>query len=242
MKIKCESCQKSFIIDETKYPKLPESVQCPNCKNPIKISSTGRDELNFNNGSQLKEEVILKIREDILREIFSLLPLNLPQKGNRKNYSIEEKPKALICEDEKIFQDVLKESILRLGYDVEIASSTKMACEILKRNDYELVTVDNRFPDDVEGGFKILAAINSLPPEKRRKMFVAFISADLATMDTNSAFVYGANLTVAKKDIKKIESIISQGMEENEKRYRTFFAVLEEVKRSEYTIPPNTKS
>ncbi len=242
MKIKCESCQKSFVIDEAKYPKIPEKIQCPNCKNPIIVSLAGKQVPDLKKNSDLEEVAIQKIKEDLLKEIFALLPLNLPKKGDRKKSSLEEKPKALICEDEKIFQDFLKESIEKMGYVVEIAPSSKMACEILKKNDYELVTVDNRFPDDPEGGFKILAAINSLPPDKRRKMLVAFISADLATMDTNSAFVYGANLTVAKKDIKKIESIISKGMEENEKRYRTFFEVLEEVKRSEYVVPPNSKS
>ncbi|MCX7830408.1 MAG: response regulator [Acidobacteria bacterium] len=196
---------------------------------------------NLKENIEIGEDAIAKIKEELIKEIFSLLPINLPKKGDRKGYLSDEKPRALICEDEQIFQEALKESISRLGYETEIAPSSKMACEILKKNDYDLVTVDNRFPDDAEGGFKILASINSLPPEKRRKMFVAFISADLATMDTNSAFVYGANLTVAKKDIKKIEAILSQGMEENEKRYRTFFEVLEDVKRSEYTIPQGSK-
>ncbi|MFB3851821.1 MAG: response regulator [Acidobacteriota bacterium] len=237
MKIQCQSCQKLFVIDESKYPKLPESVKCPNCKNQITLSQKE----NVKESPEINEELAAKIKEELIKEIFSLLPLNIPRKKERKNYIADDKPKALICEDEQMFQEVLKESIGRLGYEVEIAPSSKMALEILKRNEYDLVTVDNRFPDDPEGGFKILNAINSLPPEKRRKMFVAFISADLATMDTNSAFVYGANLTVAKKDIKKIESILSQGMEENEKRYRTFFEVWEEVKRSEYIIPPNNK-
>ena len=237
MKIECKFCQKSFVIDETKYPKLPESVKCPNCKNLIYINQGNE----LKQSGKLEEIDLAKIKEELLKEIFSLLPIKLPKKSERKSLLADEKPKALVCEDEQIFQEVIKESIGRLGYEVEIAPSSKMACEILKKNEYDLVTVDNRFPDDAEGGFKILNSINSLPPEKRRKMFVAFISADLATMDTNSAFVYGANLTVAKKDIKKIEAILSQGMEENEKRYRTFFEVWEEVKRSEYIIPPNTK-
>lgn len=238
MKIECKSCQKFFFIDENKYTKLPESVKCPNCKSPIFLNQDDK----LKQEHKTEEIDVTKIKEELLKEIFSLLPLNFPKKSERRNFLADEKPKALICEDEQIFQEVLKESIERLGYEVEIAPSSKMACEILKKNEYHLVTVDNRFPDDPEGGFKILNIINSLPPEKRRKIFVAFISADLATMDTNSAFVYGANLIIAKKDIRKIETIISQGMEENEKRYKTFYEVLEEVRKSEYiVIPPNAK-
>lgn len=237
MKIQCDSCKKMFLIDETKFNNLPESIKCPNCQN--KISLTSKNE--FRKNCEIDEESIKKIKEKILKEILSLLPLNFPKKNENRDVVDDDKPKALACEDEQLFQQVLKDSIERLGCEVEIAPSSKMACELLKKNEYEIITVDNRFPDDPEGGFKILSTINSLPPEKRRKMFVAFISADLATMDTNSAFVYGANLTVAKKDIKKIEAILSQGIEENKKRYRTFFEVLEEVKRSEYLLPSSGK-
>lgn len=237
MKIQCDSCKKVFLIDETKFNDLPESIKCPNCQN--KISLTLKKEFRKNGG--IDDDSIKEIKDEILKEILSFLPLNLPKKNEKRDVVSDDKPKALVCEDEQLFQQVLKESIERLEYEVEIAPSSKMACELLKKSEYEIVTVDNRFPDDPEGGFKILSAINSLPPEKRRKMFVAFISADLATMDTNSAFVYGANLTVAKKDIKKLEAILSQGIEENQKRYRTFFEVLEEVKRSEYLFPPSSK-
>ena len=125
--------------------------------------------------------------------------------------------KALVCEDEAMFQQVISEALTNLGYKVEIKADTAKAVKAIQKNRYSLVTVDHRFPDDEEGGFKILQEINGLPPEIRRKMFVAYISADLATMDTNSAFILGANLTVSKNDIKSIEKIITQGMREHEK-------------------------
>lgn len=91
------------------------------------------------------------------------------------------------------------------------------------------MTVDNRFPDDPDGGYKILQAINALPPDRRRKLFVAFISADLATMDLNSAFILGANLTVGKKDVRRLDKILSEGIREHDRRYRVFFQVEQEV-------------
>lgn len=235
MQIKCENCQKGFLIDEKKYEKLPEAIKCPNCSSPIKLGIEKKVEEN----GILEKELIEKVKEEVLKELLALLPFKF-QKDSRLNFS-EDKPKALVCEDEQLFYEILKTSLLSLGYEVEVATSSKMALEMVKKEEYAIITVDNRFPDDEEGGFKILSQINSLPPDKRRKMFVAFISADLATMDTNSAFIYGANLTVAKKDIKKIGTILSSGLEEHSKRYKTFFEVLEEVKKSELQVVPQTK-
>ena len=239
MQIKCENCQKVFIIDETKYEKLPEAIKCPSCKNPINL--TKEKKVADPDPKSDTNLLVQKVKEEVLKELLALLPLKV-QKGIGGGLGLDgDKPKVLVCEDEPLFYEILKTSLSKLGYDVEVATASRMACEMIKKNEYTIITVDNRFPDDEEGGFQILSTINGLPPDKRRKIFVAFISADLATMDTNSAFVYGANLTVSKKDIKKIDSIIAQGLEEHSKRYRTFFEVLEEVKRSELNIEPRTK-
>ncbi len=89
--------------------------------------------------------------------------------------------------------------------------------------------MDNRLPDDPEGGTQILQAINAMPPDQRRRMFVAFISADLGTMDTQSAFVLGANLTVGKKDLRKLDKILHQAIREHDRIYNIFRSVHDEL-------------
>jgi len=233
MQITCLSCQKSFLIDETRYPVMPKAFKCPGCGS--QIPTGGQDAAPKEKPQpQAKEEDASSIKDQILRELLSYLPIN---KKNQKEEEEDEdlKPKALVCDDEQMFQELLRSALVKMGYSVDIAESTTKSIDLIRKNDYAVVTVDNRFPDDPEGGFKILGAANGLPPEKRRKLFIAFISADLATMDTNSAFVYGANLTVAKKDTKKMEQILRQGLQDHDRQYRTFFEVWEEVKRAEIT-------
>ena len=140
---------------------------------------------------------------------------------------------ALVCEDEALFQEVMKEALGKLGYRVDVAGTVGAAVEFVRKQTYEIITVDNRFPDEPEGGFRILQEINALPPEKRRKIFVAFVSADLATMDTNSAFILGANLTVSKKDVRRLDRILAQGRIDQERLYRVFFQVKDELERAE---------
>ena len=233
MQIKCLSCQKSFLIDESKYPVMPKAFKCPGCGS--QIPTAGQDgEPKEKPQPPVKTEDAASIKDQILRELLSYLPINRKDQGE-EDEDDELKPKALVCDDEQMFQELLRSALVKLGYSVDVADSTAKSIDLIRKNDYAVVTVDNRFPDDPEGGFKILGAANGLPPEKRRKLFIAFISADLATMDTNSAFVYGANLTVAKKDTKKIEQILRQGLQDHDRQYRTFFEVWEEVKRAEIT-------
>lgn len=141
--------------------------------------------------------------------------------------------KALICDDEEIFQTAIRTAVKRLGYRAEVAPDCGAALDKVMSGSYDLVTVDNRFPDNPEGGLQILQAINALPPDNRRNMFVAFISADLATMDTNSAFILGANLTVSKKDIRRLDKVLSEGIREHDRVYKLFHQVHEEIHRQE---------
>jgi len=140
---------------------------------------------------------------------------------------------ALVCEDEALFQVAISEILERQGYAVDLAVSKAAALEALGRKQFGLVTVDNCYGDDPEGGFAILQSINALPPETRRSMYVAFVSVDLSTMDTRSAFILGANLTVSKKDVKKLDRILSQGMREHANLYRVFRKVEEELQKAE---------
>jgi CheY-like chemotaxis protein len=140
---------------------------------------------------------------------------------------------ALVVDDESIFQLAISEALQSLRYRVETAPDKKTALDMLSRRSYDLVTVDNRLPDDPEGGMQVLQSINAMPPDQRRRMFVAFISADLSTMDTQSAFVLGANVTVGKKDIRRLDKILQQAIKEHDKIYNIFRAVHEELQRQE---------
>jgi CheY-like chemotaxis protein len=139
---------------------------------------------------------------------------------------------ALVCEDEALFQVAISEALEKLGFQVETAKSKQESLEALGRKSFGLVTVDNRFPDDAEGGYAILQQINAMNPEVRRRMTVAFISADLSTMDTQSAFILGANLTVSKKDVRRLDQILLQGIREHRNAYKVFQEVQEEILRS----------
>lgn len=259
MQIACTACKKSFALDDAKVPNHPFAVKCPSCQTRIAVTppaaaapsspaapalppntmpppgppesaAPGAEEgppasgLNGPGWDKLKREVTL----EILKGLGIKAPADL-----QDDDEFAEAPMALVCEDEPMFQEVMKEALQKLGFRVDVASTVDAALPLVRKQSHEIITVDNRFPDDPEGGFRILQEVNGLPPERRRKIFVAFVSADLATMDTNSAFILGANLTVSKKDLKRLERILAQGRVEHEKLYRVFYQVKEELERAE---------
>lgn len=253
MQIQCPECKKSFPLPADRVPKAATVYKCPSCGGRIPVSPAGEAKAEapeprvaaspvpapVSVGSEaspapsgapgdLPPEVLDQLRLTVTREILRSLglrgsDLETEEEGGGGDHL------ALVCEDEELFQGVISETLRGMGYRVEVASSVKAALEKIPQGFHSLVTVDNRFPDDPDGGYKILQAINALPPDRRRKIYVAFISADLATMDLNSAFILGANLTVGKKDIKRLDKILAEGVREHDRRYHVFNHVEQEV-------------
>lgn len=253
MKVACPGCSRAFSVDESKLPPGPVVLKCPACggriplpppasaappepPNPALLKTPPPSDLEAPSRVQLPEAgspAWERLRREVTREVLRSLGLGASVEEEGKGLGPGGEKEALVCEDEALFQVAVAEALERMGYKVELASTRDAALEALRKNRYDLVTVDNCFPDDPEGGYAILQAINALPPEVRRRMYVAFVSVDLSTMDTRSAFILGANLTVSKKDVKRLDRILAEGMQAHEKLYRVFRQVEEELQRAE---------
>ena len=238
MRVQCPRCNKAYSIPDEKLPAAPSAFTRTACGGKVVVQpptspATDPDAVPPAASAAgqaaplLSEKQMDALRREVTREI--LRSLGLAAIGQEGREDEEETSVALICEDEDLFQNVIGESLSKLKYHCDAAPTAKASLERLAAVPYSMVTVDSRFPDDPEGGYKILQAINALPPERRRKMFVAFISADLSTMDLNSAFILGANVTVGKKDIKRLDKILSEGIKEHEQRYRVFLQAEQEL-------------
>ena len=247
MLIACPSCQKSVRLDDARVPAGPFTLKCPGCGTPITVQGP--------NGSPAQEAPLKPAAEPpvdgnqkplglepgspewerLKREVAHQVLWNMGLVKTRDDDDEDEegKKQALVCEDEAIFQQAIAQVLTGLRYRVETAPDKKTALDLLSAKSYDLVTVDNRLPDDPEGGTQILQAINAMPPDQRRRMFVAFISADLGTMDTQSAFVLGANLTVGKKDLRRLDKILHQAIREHDRIYNIFRSVHEELQHQE---------
>jgi predicted Zn finger-like uncharacterized protein len=253
MQITCPSCKKAIALDDAKVPAKPFKLKCPGCATPIPVTPPAVQaappsgaaapegpEDRAAGEETLKEAGLApggpeweRLKREVAHQVLWQMGLTQTREEGEEDEDDEDKRWALVCEDEPIFQLAISESLRGLRYKVETCPDKKTALDMLSRKTYDLVTVDNRLPDDPEGGTQILQAINAMPPDQRRKMFVAFVSADLSTMDTQSAFILGANLTVGKKDIRRLDKILQQAIKEHDRIYNIFRSVHEELQRQE---------
>lgn len=234
MKITCQNKECGFIINipPDRIPDKPVRIACPKCKAPNIITPPSSSE----SGGDLYEKVmsavdrkIADLRNEILRQQPIMPGSFSPSIGpDSNNFQPEGSKKALICDDDKMICKVIEDSISKLGYSADGATTIEKALSVLDKPDieYSLILIDKVFPEDPEGGFKILTRITSLPLDVRRKTFVVFISGDIKSMDATSAFLMGANAVVNKKDLDKLTGIIATELGEYERLYRVFSASL----------------
>lgn len=136
--------------------------------------------------------------------------------------------KALICEDDAAFREIISTALKHLGYSIESAATTAESLKKIESHTYNLITVDYNFPDDKEGGIKIIGKINGQKPNIRRQTFVVLISANVKSADASAAFFHGANVTVNKEDIRHLEHLIRDGQRRFNELYRVFNRMVEE--------------
>lgn len=135
---------------------------------------------------------------------------------------------ALVCEHEQQYIDAISATLKKLGYTIELARTTAEALKKLETGTYQVITLRTQFPDDNEGGQKILARINGQKPVVRRQTFVVLVSATIKSADANAAFFHGANITVNKEEIKNLEALIRDGQKNFAQIYRVFNQLLAE--------------
>jgi len=237
MKIDCPSCRKQFHLDDSKVPPRPFAARCPVCGGKIAVTPPAEAPAEACGpkagdaapvpGTQLWE----KMKRDVTAEILK----NLGVQVHKSEQELREEAGkgALVCEADAGIRERIGAALLRMGYRVEPARTTEEALRKIEADRFDLITVDQRFPDDPDGGGKILQRIGGLPSLYRRKMILACISENAATLDVNSAFILGANVTVAKKDLPRLEKILSHVLSEHDRLYRNFFLMDEEVKSLE---------
>lgn len=257
MKLSCSSCQHQFQIDDAKVPAGTFKLKCPKCgkvitasresgaaapAEPVHESASAAPSLEQENDSEnpavrafVKKEMA-SMKKELMGAMASLLGGSAAkwQHAGESGQAEEEddddplSKKALICEDDQAYIDIITQAVKHLGYSIDIARSTAEAIKKVESQFYQLVTVDYIFPDDKEGGNKILSKINGQKPGQRRQQFVVLISSSVKSADSSAAFFHGANITVNKEEIRNLEALIRAGQRNFHEIYAMFSRVLTE--------------
>jgi predicted Zn finger-like uncharacterized protein len=225
IQLTCSQCETSFQIDEAKVPSSPFKVKCPNCKEVFtaNLERSGNSELK-----QMKMDLHAMVKTEIENLRKELLVSVVPQQSFSVLPAGESAKRALICEPDSGTAQQIAITLQRAGYSTNICS---LASEILHRLDlgfYHIVTTELLFPDDPEGGQKILGRINSRKADERRKMFVIVISETGKTIGPQSAFFHGGNILVQKQDLRRLDALLQEGLRYFQEMYGNYYQLLQD--------------
>lgn len=234
MNVSCPHCQAAVRIDAAHVPAGGQArVGCPHCKQAFEVG--GGAESRAPGGPEaeawLRSE-LESVREEVKNELLAELLGGIRGGGARAGVGHRCK-QALVCEDDQAFAAQLAATLRGLGHETEVVPDVGGAIKLLERNEYAVVAVEQALAGDAQGGMKVLEWLNRRPGPERRRTYVAYITADVQSMDTGSAFIAGANLTVNKADAAKLPVILSKGLAERDELYRVFDEVTDAVSRGE---------
>ncbi len=132
------------------------------------------------------------------------------------------KDTALICETDGPTRANIVAKLTPMGYQLSIPSSPADAIKEMKFHIYDLVLLRDYFGASVGGHNEILAYLESLPMNMRRRMFVALISCGLLTNDRLMAFYKSVNIIINQEKIDDLDVILKSALDENSSRYHVF--------------------
>ncbi len=233
MNVSCPHCQAAVRIDSAHLPSGGQArVGCPHCKKPFEVGGSegpappaGADAEAWLRGEL--EKVKQEIKQELLMELLGGSQHAVaPSSGGSRS---RRNKQALVCEDDQAFAAQLAATLKGLGYETEVVPDVDGAIKLLERHEYAVVAIEQTLAGDTQGGLKVIEWINRRPGPERRSMFVAYVTAETQSMDTGSAFIAGANLTVNKADVSRLPTILQKGLEERDELYRVFDEVSDAV-------------
>ena len=234
MQVTCGSCQHIVQLDDAKVPEGVFKIRCSKCGKIItaegkhtseEIPETIRDFLKQELAA-LKRDLV-KGDDPLVRESVASPAASLntaPQAGSTK--------RALVCEPEPTTAERIAILLKQSGYVVDVSRTVAEAIKRIDNKPFSVITVAGTFPEDKEGGKKIIAKINGKKPSERRKTFVALIGEAIKTGDVNTGFFEGTNLMVNLADLPNLPTLIAEGQENFREIYRVFDSVTNEKEQN----------
>ena len=136
---------------------------------------------------------------------------------------------ALVCEDAPERQAVIHAALDQIGFTMYPAKDAVEAIERMRRDNFELIVVDEQFQGATPLDNPVLTAMRSMPMATRRYMFIALLGREYKTFDNMMAFAKSVNIVVNLNDLPHLPAILKKGINDNNDFYKVLRAALQEV-------------
>lgn len=250
MVLVCPQCSARLQVDESKAPTRPFSVKCPKCQASVSHDPTTSAEAAVTSAevqsdanseaparfatptaaprfTPRDEQVPVSVDEPNagLNEFAKLLAAALNQSPRHDTTSRKrpkwDRRKALVCAS-PAYRETIAESLTINEYEVYIAANMAEGLGRMREERMDIIVLDANFDPVEQGVAFVTREVRLLRPSERRRLFVAYVTSGVRTMDLHAAFLQNVNLVINPSDIDQLPDALEVSIRHYNELYRPF--------------------
>jgi predicted Zn finger-like uncharacterized protein len=248
MVLTCPKCQARLHVDDAKTPAAPFTVKCPKCQTSVsgqpQSCATGDspaapspvtenpppENMPFERPSSAapfkpnSEGLATESGPAGLNDIAKLLAEALSHTGDSsrgRKRPAWDKRKVLICVT-PAHQEVIAHLLAGNDYSVFVAENTAQALGRMREERMDVLVLDAGFDPQEQGVAFMTREVRLMRPSERRRLFLAYITSGVRTLDLHAAFLHNVNLVVNPSDIEQLAEALDISMRHFNELYRDF--------------------
>lgn len=208
LRVTCQHCQRTTVVDSDKLPDQPVSFRCPGCQNKILV-----DKRKLQAGADADRST-----GPLVTTPESPLEMALPPGETIP-------PGFLIAEDAEAGAQV-RRTLEPYDCTLEPFADAAAARErVLQEPPPLLVYVADAVS---KPPYAPLEPLVTLPPRERRRTFAVLVASNVKTLDGNLAFLYQVNLLLNRQHVVQAPGILYAALRSHQRLYQPFLAALRE--------------
>jgi predicted Zn finger-like uncharacterized protein len=134
--------------------------------------------------------------------------------------------KALVCAS-PAYRETMARSLPSNDYEVFVAENMAQALGRMREERMDIVILDANFDPLEQGVAFVTREVRLLRPSERRRLFFAYLTAGVRTMDLHAAFLHNVNLVVNPSDVAQLPEALEISIRNYNELYRDFNRALD---------------
>jgi predicted Zn finger-like uncharacterized protein len=134
--------------------------------------------------------------------------------------------KVLVCAS-PAYREVIARPLADQNYDVFVADNTAQALGRMREERMDIIILDANFDPLEQGVAFVTREVRLLRPSERRRLFFAYMTSGVRTMDLHAAFLHNVNLVINPSDIDQLAEALEVSLRHYNELYRDFARALD---------------
>jgi predicted Zn finger-like uncharacterized protein len=134
--------------------------------------------------------------------------------------------KVLVCAS-PAYREVIARPLAEQNHDVFVADNTAQALGRMREERMDIIILDANFDPLEQGVAFVTREVRLLRPSERRRLFFAYMTSGVRTMDLHAAFLHNVNLVINPSDIDQLAEALEVSLRHYNELYRDFARALD---------------